>query len=116
MNKLVFGLPFFAKFLQADINSLKYTIIKRKYNDGKIFMSPGLKVDGIEKYVFDLETGQFIALGERYDSVIKTEKAAVVNTNDGIILRTRQGHSIPYTEREFQRCYCFRVVNPVLYN
>lgn len=116
MKQLSLGLPFFAALIQADVISLKYVIVKRKYNDGKIFMSPGISVFGMFNYVFDIVSGQFVAVGKRADSFLKVEKADVVNTDEGIILRTKQGHSIPYTEREFKRCYCFRVVNPALYD
>ena len=109
------GLPFFANLMQADIQDLNYTIVKRKYNDGHVTLHPGLTVFGIKNYVFDIVEGQFITLGKRSDSSVKKEKAFVVKNDNGILFRTTQGHSIPYTEREFKKLYCFRVVNSVLY-
>lgn len=110
------SLSFFAQLIKAETEDLDYAIVTRKYNDGHTTMHPCLTVLGIKNYVFDIIEGQFVFLGKRSDSSVKKEKAFIVKDEKGLLFRTTRGHSIPYTEREFKKLYCFRVVNPVLFH
>lgn len=115
LQTLEFGLPFFAKFLQVDESELNYVVLKRKYKDGGVFLTAGLSVRDVTNYAFDLTIGQFVPIGKRADGIITIEKAVKVNTEEGIILRTMQGHSIPFMVCDFKEVYTFRVVNKELY-
>lgn len=109
------SLSFFAQLIKTEPENLDYAIVTRKYNDGHTTMHPCLTVLRVNNYVFDIMEGQFVSLGKRADSVIKKEKAFIVKDEKGLLFRTTRGHSIPYTEREFKKLYCFRIVNPVLF-
>lgn len=115
MEHLKFDLQFFAKLLQTTQNKLEFVIVKRKYHDESFGLFPCIKVKDIDNYVFDLNSGTFVRLGNRYDSTVTLLKTFVVKTDQGILMRTKRGHSVTFTENEFKQIYGFRVVNPLLY-
>lgn len=110
------SLSFFADLLRTDEKNLNYTIIRRK-NNGIVKRHPGLTVEGIDKYAFDLYEGRFVKLGNFGNGSVSLEKRTdIVKKDDGgLIFWDKFGHMIDYTVADFRKVYVFRFVNPALY-
>ena len=117
MANIVFSLDFFAERIQTEPERLSYCIIERTYHNSEIgcYRTPGLRVEGISRYVFSLAEGYFVRLGDTFgDSVITMESAEITPAEGGYIFRTASGIEEFFSLEDLTKVWYARIVNDLL--
>ena len=114
-EELKFSLGFFARLIWSRIENLHFAVAIRTFNEDGITSTvqhPAIKVDGMDKYAFDIEDAIFIPL----DEDITVLPAQLLRDGDNkYVLRYGNEETLIYSRTDFLRTYKSRVVNSLLY-
>ena len=117
MNTIAFSLEFFAERICTEPDKLNYCIIQRTYHNSEYGYCrvPGLRVEGLDKYVYSLTEGTFVQLGEIFcDSIITAESATIEPVTNGYIFRTPSGAEEFFNIDELTKIWYSRILNDSL--
>ena len=117
VNTILFSLDFFAERICTEPQKLSYCIIQRTYHNSEYGYCrvPGLRVEGLDQYVYSLTEGNFVPLGEIFgDSIVTVESATIEAATNGYIFRTDSGVEEFFSINDLTKVWYSRILNDTL--
>lgn len=103
--KFVFSKCFFAEYLCVSVEKVSFAVVR--YIDGEYFIErPVIKVKGIDRWFFDIETQNFIRLSANHTLI----PAEIKKYRDRVLFSTNDGVEINYDLDNFWKYYMRRGV------
>lgn len=107
--QLEFSKKFFATFLNVRPEELRYVFLKYEDDEDCIY-GPGIRVRGIDHWCFDIETSNFIRLGQHHSMV----PAKIMKSRNEVVFKGSNGESFALKKINFYRHYMTKIVNDLL--
>lgn len=107
--KFVFSKCFFAEYLCVSVEKVSFAVMR--YVDEEDFLErPVIKVMGIDRLFFDIETKNFIRLSANHTLI----PAKIKKYRDMVIFSTNDGAEINYDLDNFRKNYMRRIVSSLI--